>query len=50
PLAYVEWYTPFTRIDDATGMYYVSRSTRNRLPNASIVDIKDLIAPCHLIP
>ncbi|KAI0070312.1 hypothetical protein K474DRAFT_1743277 [Panus rudis PR-1116 ss-1] len=49
-LAYVEWYTPFTRVDDATGMYYVSRSTRNKQPNVSIVNIEDIVGPCHLIP
>ncbi|KAI0070403.1 hypothetical protein K474DRAFT_1741360 [Panus rudis PR-1116 ss-1] len=49
-LAYVEWYTPFTRVDDATGMYYVSRSTRNKQLNASIVNIEDIVGPCHLIP
>ncbi|KAI0071637.1 hypothetical protein K474DRAFT_1712310 [Panus rudis PR-1116 ss-1] len=49
-LAYVEWYTPFTRIDHAVHMYYVARSTRHNVPNASIVPVQDIIAPCHLIP
>ncbi|KAI0082439.1 hypothetical protein K474DRAFT_1585490 [Panus rudis PR-1116 ss-1] len=49
-LAYIEWYTPFTRLDEETGMYYVSRSTRNKQPNAMIVDIEDILGPCHLIP
>ncbi|KAI0074540.1 hypothetical protein K474DRAFT_1765568 [Panus rudis PR-1116 ss-1] len=49
-LAYVEWYTPFARVDDATGMYYVSRSTRNKQPNASIINIENIMGPCHLIP
>ncbi|KAI0074295.1 hypothetical protein K474DRAFT_1601721 [Panus rudis PR-1116 ss-1] len=50
PLAYVEWYTPFTRVDPQTRMHYVARSTRNRLPNASVVKMEDIVAPCHLIP
>ncbi|KAH9926043.1 uncharacterized protein B0H18DRAFT_849248, partial [Fomitopsis serialis] len=27
PLAYVEWYTPLTRLEPSTGLYLVSRST-----------------------
>ncbi|KAI0077317.1 hypothetical protein K474DRAFT_1596309 [Panus rudis PR-1116 ss-1] len=49
-LAYVEWYTPFTRIDNAIHMYYVARSTRNNIPNVSIVRVQDIVAPCHLVP
>ncbi|KAI0081369.1 hypothetical protein K474DRAFT_1759598 [Panus rudis PR-1116 ss-1] len=49
-LAYVEWYTPFTRVDNTVHMHYVARSTRNNLPNASIVRVQDIVAPCHLIP
>ncbi|KAI0072630.1 hypothetical protein K474DRAFT_1604790 [Panus rudis PR-1116 ss-1] len=49
-VAYVEWYTPFTRVDVLTQMYYVSRSTRNTQPNASIVDLEDILGPCHLVP
>ncbi|KAI0070500.1 hypothetical protein K474DRAFT_1608585 [Panus rudis PR-1116 ss-1] len=49
-VAYVEWYTPFTRVDELTQMYYVLRSTRNKQPNASIIDLEDILGPCHLVP
>ena len=49
PLAYIEWYTPFTRVDAATNMYVVSRSTRHRRPNAAIISVDRLLGPCHLI-
>jgi len=50
PLAYVEWYTPLRRKDHATGLYLVSRSTRNGKPNASIISIDQIRRACHLIP
>lgn len=50
PLAYIEWYTPFTRRDPSVNnLYYVSRSTRGRHANATIVSIEDIYSPCHLI-
>ncbi|KAJ3519654.1 hypothetical protein NM688_g9270 [Phlebia brevispora] len=49
PLAYIEWYTPFTRIDALTGMYQIARSTRARQPNAMIVSVDRIAGPCHLI-
>lgn len=48
-LAYVEWYTPLSRKDPGTKMYQVSRSTRNRKPNASIVGVERILGPCHLV-
>ncbi|KAH9839785.1 uncharacterized protein C8Q71DRAFT_703179 [Rhodofomes roseus] len=51
PLAYVEWYTPLRRLDPATGLYVISRSTRNGgKPNASVVTIDKIRRACHLIP
>ncbi|TFY52652.1 hypothetical protein EVJ58_g9893 [Rhodofomes roseus] len=50
PLAYVEWYTPLRRKDPGTGLYLVSRSTRNGKPNASIVSIDQIRRAAHLVP
>ncbi|KAH7918566.1 hypothetical protein BV22DRAFT_1024391 [Leucogyrophana mollusca] len=48
-LAYVEWFTPLRRLDDTTGMYVVSRSTRQRRCYASIVSVAAIVRNCHLI-
>ena len=50
PLAYVEWYTPLRRHDPTTGLFLVSRSTRNGKPNASIVSVDQICRAAHLIP
>ncbi|KIJ63135.1 hypothetical protein HYDPIDRAFT_156602 [Hydnomerulius pinastri MD-312] len=50
PLAYVEWFTPFTTPDPSTGLYTVSRSTRMRHPYAEIIEIDRIVRACHLIP
>ncbi|KAI6027998.1 hypothetical protein BKA83DRAFT_4462563 [Pisolithus microcarpus] len=39
PLAYVEWFTALHRRDPVTGLYVVTRSTRNRHPNVLVVSI-----------
>ncbi|OSD02990.1 hypothetical protein PYCCODRAFT_1444739 [Trametes coccinea BRFM310] len=49
-LAYVEWFTPFHGVDDATGMYVVSPSTRQRCRYASIIPLTDIVRTCQLIP
>lgn len=49
PLAYIEWYTPFTRIDPLTKMYQVSRSTRNHRANATVITVDRILGPCLLI-
>lgn len=49
PLAYVEWYTPFTRRDPLIGMYQISRSTRNCKANASVISVNRILGPCLLI-
>jgi len=49
PLAYIEWYTSFQRVDPTTGMYVVSRSTRNHRPNAAVVSVDRIHRYCHLI-
>lgn len=49
PLAYIDWFTPFGRLDNNTGMHQVSRSTRNRKPNADIVTVDRILGACHLV-
>ncbi|KAI5999520.1 Zn-finger domain-containing protein [Pisolithus albus] len=48
PLAYMEWFTALLRHDPVTGLYVVSRSTRNRRPNVSVVGVDRFIRACHL--
>ncbi|KAI6101513.1 hypothetical protein EDD16DRAFT_1696818 [Pisolithus croceorrhizus] len=48
PLAYVEWFTTLQRRDPATSLYVVTRSTRNRRCNASIISIDRIDRVCHL--
>jgi hypothetical protein len=48
-LAYVEWYTPFSTPDEASGLYTVKPSTRMRRPHASVVRVDSLLRPCNLV-
>ncbi|KAI5989557.1 hypothetical protein EDD15DRAFT_2171255 [Pisolithus albus] len=48
PLAYVEWFTALQRRDPVTGLYIVTRSTRNRRRNASVISIDRIDRACHL--
>jgi hypothetical protein len=50
PLAYVEWFRPFSTIDDTVGMYKVVRSTRNRAQNSAVVSVNEILQACHLVP
>ncbi|KAI0823319.1 hypothetical protein BC628DRAFT_1284174, partial [Trametes gibbosa] len=50
PLAFVEWLTPFHVIDNATGMYIVSPSTRQHQRYTSVILISDILCTCHLLP
>ncbi|KAI0693165.1 hypothetical protein BC835DRAFT_1546152, partial [Cytidiella melzeri] len=50
PLAYIEWYTPFHRYDDLTGMFSVASSQRLHRRRASIIPITSIVRTCHLIP
>ncbi|KAK7464428.1 hypothetical protein VKT23_006595 [Stygiomarasmius scandens] len=49
-LAYVEWFTPFPRKDNNSGLYKVSRCNVEGGRLASVVDIRRLIRSVHLIP
>ncbi|KAI0370412.1 hypothetical protein BV20DRAFT_1035905 [Pilatotrama ljubarskyi] len=50
PLVYVKWFTPFHVVDNITGMYVVSPSTRQRQRHASIIPLTHVVRSCHLIP
>ncbi|KAI6017981.1 hypothetical protein BKA83DRAFT_4058579 [Pisolithus microcarpus] len=48
PLAYVEWFTTLQWRDPVSGLYIVTRSTRNRRHNAAIISIDRIVRACHL--
>ncbi|KIK14334.1 hypothetical protein PISMIDRAFT_117262, partial [Pisolithus microcarpus 441] len=48
PLAYVEWFTALQRRDPVSGLYIITRSTRNRSRNVSVISVDCIIRPCHL--
>ncbi|KAI6029102.1 hypothetical protein BKA83DRAFT_4461835 [Pisolithus microcarpus] len=48
PLAYVEWFTTLQRRDPVSGLFIVTRSTRNWRRNASIISIDRIDRACHL--
>ena len=50
PLAYIEWFTRLGSPDDITGLYSVTRSTRQGQQNAEVVSVDRIIRGCHLIP
>ncbi|KAH7916503.1 hypothetical protein BJ138DRAFT_995434, partial [Hygrophoropsis aurantiaca] len=50
PLAYIEWFTPFSSPDAISGLYSVSRSTRMHQPHAEVIEVTRLVRGCHLIP
>ena len=49
PLAYIEWFTRLGNPDPNTGLYSITRSTRNAQRNAEIVSVDRIIRGCHLI-
>lgn len=50
PLAYVEWFRPFSTFDNQTGFYRLARSTRHHRRLASVVSLGDVLQGCHLAP
>ncbi|KAF8134816.1 hypothetical protein EV363DRAFT_1447582 [Boletus edulis] len=50
PLAYIHWFKPLNHLDDTVQMFKVTRSTRNRQPNAAVIPVSQLFQPCHLVP
>jgi hypothetical protein len=50
PLAYIEWFRPFTTRDEAVGLYKVARSTRNRVRHSEVISVNNILQACHLAP
>ncbi|PBK70867.1 hypothetical protein ARMSODRAFT_884244 [Armillaria solidipes] len=50
PLAYVEWFTPLQRIDEATGMFKIQRSLRAGRPHGAVIPVTYISHSCHLSP
>ncbi|KAJ6454809.1 hypothetical protein C8R45DRAFT_1188877 [Mycena sanguinolenta] len=50
PLAYIEWFTPFSRPEAASNLYVIRRSTRRHLPYAEIVELDRIARNCFLVP
>lgn len=50
PLAYIHWFKPLQTLDDNIKMFRVSRSRRQRQPNAEVIPVNRFVQPCHLIP
>ncbi|KAJ7646307.1 hypothetical protein DFH06DRAFT_1270854 [Mycena polygramma] len=50
PLAYVEWFTPFSRPERDSNLYVVRRSTRRHLPYGEIIDLDRIARNCFLVP
>jgi hypothetical protein len=50
PLAYIEWFRPFSTTDEAVGMYKVARSTRRRARHSAVVGVNEILLACHLAP
>ena len=49
-LAYIEWFTPFTRSQKQYDLYKVSRNIRQNQQQASIVPIDQIRRSIHLYP
>ncbi|KAI0346054.1 hypothetical protein BDW22DRAFT_1297819, partial [Trametopsis cervina] len=49
-LVYVEWFTPFRTADPVTGMYIVTKSSRNHRAYGQIIEAHRLVRNCHLMP
>jgi hypothetical protein len=49
-LAYVEWFSPFRAPHSDSGLFSITRSSRNNLPVSEIIPLQSIISPCHLIP
>ncbi|KAE9391614.1 hypothetical protein BT96DRAFT_959531 [Gymnopus androsaceus JB14] len=51
PLVYVHWFRNFpSHPDPQTGMYGLTRSTHNHLPNGQVLAATRLFSGCHVIP
>ncbi|KAJ8495203.1 hypothetical protein ONZ45_g12952 [Pleurotus djamor] len=50
PLAYIEWFTPFSSSNPTTGLYQVSPSTRQHRAFGEIIEVDRIVRNCHLVP
>ncbi|KAJ7099271.1 hypothetical protein B0H15DRAFT_920171 [Mycena belliarum] len=50
PLAYVEWFTPFSRPEVVSGLFIVHRSSRNHRPYAELIELDRIARNCFLVP
>ncbi|KAF8196300.1 hypothetical protein K438DRAFT_1586305, partial [Mycena galopus ATCC 62051] len=50
PLAYIEWFTLFSRPEANSGLYLVRRSTRRHLPYVEIIELDRIARNCFLVP
>jgi hypothetical protein len=50
PLAYIEWYRPFSSRDPTTGFFKVARSTRNHVRHSEVISVTKILQSCHLAP
>jgi hypothetical protein len=50
PLAYVEWFTPFSRPEGNSDLYVLRRSTRRQQPYGEIIDVDRIARNCFLVP
>ncbi|KAL1751665.1 hypothetical protein FB107DRAFT_221536 [Schizophyllum commune] len=50
PLAYIEWYTPFSRRSQDLGMFSIGPSTAGGRRSSTIIPITQLVRSCHLTP
>jgi hypothetical protein len=50
PLAYIEWFRPFSTIDETVRMYKVVRATCNRAQYSAVVSVNEILLACHLAP
>ncbi|KAF8153695.1 hypothetical protein K438DRAFT_1987393 [Mycena galopus ATCC 62051] len=50
PLAYVEWFTPFSRPELNSNFYVLRRSTRRQRPYGEIINVDRIARNCFLVP
>ena len=49
-LAYIDWFTPFRAPHPDSGLFPVSRTSRNNAPISEIIPLDSILSSCHIIP
>ena len=49
-LAYIEWFTPFRAPHADSGLFSLTRTTRNNGPLTEVIPLNSIVSSCHLIP